>query len=129
VVGTTYNLAFLGGNFDVTFSANVAAVKNAVGARFFYWYGPSNENGGSNVSASGGPNGDKVMDREFRLALGTLGDESCTHFNKAISIGLQHVYWKPILTQTTYTFYRKSKIKTWWPGWKGGDPLYLIAKR
>jgi peptide/nickel transport system substrate-binding protein len=129
VVGTTYNLAFLGGNFDVTFSANVANVKNAVGARFFYWYGPSNENGGSNVAAAGGPNGDPVMNREFRLALGTLGPESCAHFNKAIQIGLQKVYWKPILNQTIYLYYRKSKIQTYWQGWKGGDPLYMIANR
>jgi ABC-type oligopeptide transport system substrate-binding subunit len=127
VPGSGYTLNFLSGHFDMTVSSNLAPIKNSPIYKWQYYWGVPNEAGGSNVSDAGA--GDGTFSHSFKLALQTQGATSCKYINAAVKQGLTHYYWKPLTSQVSYTYNRKSVIKKTWLMFKLGDTLPLIIKR
>jgi peptide/nickel transport system substrate-binding protein len=119
-----YGQNILAGNFDVGVSAGSQTIP-APGFRLAAMWGPTSQQGGTNLAASGPP----AMNRQFRLALATLGKTSCQHFTNAIRMGFENVNWTQTFVQQTDVFYRKSKIADMWPEYRVLSLTTLKVKR
>jgi peptide/nickel transport system substrate-binding protein len=122
---TAYAGQFVSLNFDAAPSALSQTFK-APGARLGLFWGLPFTNGGSGAVIAH----DAALDREFRLALATTGQESCRHFTNAIKRGFQNYWWKPLYADLTYYFTRKAKIRSMWPGsYRGWEPITVLVPK
>jgi peptide/nickel transport system substrate-binding protein len=119
-----YATRFVTGNFDLS-NGILAQSVPAPGQRMGGYYGPGPAGGGTNFANTGG--GDPGYNREMRLALGTLGQTSCKHFDAAISYILKQHYLLPLYASRTVGFYRKGVIGSAWDPFIGTDVAYFTT--
>jgi hypothetical protein len=66
------------------------------------------------------------LNREIKLGLSTLGDESCRHFAKAQELYLQKHYLLPLAFPLSYAVTRKAKVTGILQGARNIDPQNIF---
>jgi peptide/nickel transport system substrate-binding protein len=99
--GATYSRNVILGNFDVAVSSAPQPLP-FLGPLIYVTAGPSTTQGGRNRANTAA--GDPVLNREVRLALGTLGAESCKHWYNVERLYFQKHYLVGLGASTTHVF-------------------------
>jgi peptide/nickel transport system substrate-binding protein len=117
--GAQYGPTILAGNYDVAMTTtNNGSRETAVHMGFYI--GPTGAAGGQNLF---GPPNDPTYNRAARLAIGTVGKESCKWWAKVQERVLEEVEFTPLVAPTIDAFSRDGV--TFIPGPRLIDPITI----